>query len=133
MRWHNGQIRRSPNPNPEEVFQDCIAKWEESVAHSIVARSFFPPMKAVYICADQPCPSHFSLASRRRTIHSGYAVIQDPSTTGGLNLVDSPHAALSPATNSDEVLEAIGQGPILLLDHDPHYPAWTKFQATRPK
>jgi len=69
--------RRSPNPHPEEVFQDCITKWEESVAHSIVARRFFPPLKAVYICANQSCPSHFSLASRRRTIHSGCAVTQD--------------------------------------------------------
>ena len=41
MRWHNGQIRRSQNPHPEEVFQDCITKWEESVAHSILARSTF--------------------------------------------------------------------------------------------
>ena len=68
-RWHNGQIRRSLNPHPDKVFQDCSSKWEESVAHSIVARSLFTPMKAVYICADQPCPSHFSLAIRRRTIH----------------------------------------------------------------
>jgi len=28
------------NPHPEEVFQDCITKWEESAAHSIVARRF---------------------------------------------------------------------------------------------
>jgi hypothetical protein len=69
MRWHNGQIRRSLNPYPSKVFQDCDSKWEESVAHSIVARSLYPPMKAVYICADQPSPSHFSLAIRRRTIH----------------------------------------------------------------
>lgn len=48
-----------------------------SVAHSIMARSTFTPLKAVYICANQPCPSHFSLASRRRTIHSVYAVIQE--------------------------------------------------------
>ena len=41
MRWHNGLIRRSPNPNPEEVFHDCITKWEESVAHSILARRTF--------------------------------------------------------------------------------------------
>ena len=69
MRWHNGQIRRSLNPYPSKVLQDRSNKWEESVAHSIVARSPFTPMKAVYIGADQPCPSHFSLASRRRTIH----------------------------------------------------------------
>ena len=69
MRWHNGQIRRSRNPHPSKVFQDCVNKWEESVAHSIVARSLFTPMKAVYIGADRPCPSHFSLAIRRRTIH----------------------------------------------------------------
>src|SRR5450755_4371208 len=45
MRWHNGQIRRSQNPDSEEVFQDCLAKWEESVAHSILARSSFTPSK----------------------------------------------------------------------------------------
>jgi hypothetical protein len=74
MRWHNGQIRRSLNPYPSQVFQDCSSKWEESVAHSIVARSPFTPTKAVYMSADQPCPSHFSLAIRRRTIQEGYAV-----------------------------------------------------------
>ena len=69
MRWHNGQIRRSLNPHPDKVFQDCDSKWEESVAHSILARRLFTPTKAVYMSADQPCPSHFSLAIRRRTIH----------------------------------------------------------------
>src|SRR5579864_310773 len=38
-RWHNGPTRRSQNPNSEEVFQDCLTKWEESAAHSILARS----------------------------------------------------------------------------------------------
>jgi hypothetical protein len=69
MRWHNGQIRRSLNPHTSKVFQDCSSKWEESVAHSILTRSLFTPTKAVYMSADQPCPSHFSLAIRRRTIH----------------------------------------------------------------
>src|SRR5437762_10109942 len=69
MRWHNCQIRRSLNPHPDKVFQDCDSKWEESVAHSILARRLFTPTKAVYMSADQPCPSHFSLAIRRRTIH----------------------------------------------------------------
>src|SRR5450631_3625239 len=77
MRWHNGQIRRSLNPYPSQVFQDCVSKWEESVAHSIVARGLSTPMKAVYICADQPCPSHFSLAMRRRTIHDGWPTIRE--------------------------------------------------------
>src|SRR5258708_38750687 len=49
--------RRSQNPLWEEVFQDCLTKWEESVAHSILARSLLTPPKAVYICADQPRPS----------------------------------------------------------------------------
>src|SRR5438067_3943389 len=35
---------------------------------------FFAPTKAVYICADQPV-IHFSLATRRRTIHSVWPVI----------------------------------------------------------
>jgi len=69
-RWHNGQIRRSQNPDSEEVFQDCVTKWEESAAHSILARSLFTPMKAAYVCADQPCPSLFRLQMGRRTIHS---------------------------------------------------------------
>ena len=38
-RWHNGRTRHSQNPNSEEVFQDCLTKWEESAAHSILARS----------------------------------------------------------------------------------------------
>ena len=54
MRWHNGQIRRSLNPYPSKVFQGCSNKWEESVAHSILARSLFTPTKAVYMSADQP-------------------------------------------------------------------------------
>jgi len=49
------------NPHPEEVFQDCITKWEESVAHSILARSLYSPMKAVYICANHPVPLTFRL------------------------------------------------------------------------
>ena len=52
MRWHNGQIRRSLNPHPSQVFQDCSSKWEESVAHSILARSLSTPIKAVYMSAD---------------------------------------------------------------------------------
>ena len=39
MRWYNGRPRRSQNPDSEEVFQDCLTKWEESAAHSILARS----------------------------------------------------------------------------------------------
>jgi hypothetical protein len=76
-RWHNGQIRRSLNPHPSKVFQDWSNKWEESVAHSIVARSLFTPMKAVYICADQPCPSHFCLQFGGGPYMDGYPVIQE--------------------------------------------------------
>src|SRR5436190_12364580 len=72
-RWHNGPIRRSLNPYPSKVFQDWSNKWGESVAHSIVARRLFTPIKAVYMSADQPRPSHFSLAIRRRTIHGRMA------------------------------------------------------------
>jgi hypothetical protein len=53
--------RRSQNPDSEAVFQDCITKWEESVAHSILARSTFTPLKAVYICANHPVPLIFRL------------------------------------------------------------------------
>jgi hypothetical protein len=77
MRWHNGQIRRSLNPYPSKVFQDCSSKWEESVAHSIVARSLFTPMKAVYICADQPCPSLFRLQNGGGPYMEGCAEIQE--------------------------------------------------------
>jgi hypothetical protein len=61
MRWHNGPNRRSQNPNPVVVFQDCLAKWEESAAHSILARSTLTPLKAVYICANHPVPLIFRL------------------------------------------------------------------------
>jgi hypothetical protein len=70
-------IRRSLNPHPSQVFQDWSNKWEESVAHSIVARSLFTPMKAVYICADQPCPSHFCLQFGGGPYMDGYPVIQE--------------------------------------------------------
>ena len=53
--------RRSQNPDSEAVFQDCITKWEESVAHSILARSTLTPLKAVYICANHPVPLIFRL------------------------------------------------------------------------
>jgi hypothetical protein len=69
-KWHNGQIRRSQNPKPEEVFQDCPTKWEERVAHSIMARRF--PSNKGRIHLRRPTLSFsFSLANRRRTIHSG--------------------------------------------------------------
>ncbi|MGI8961425.1 MAG: hypothetical protein ACR2IV_17020 [Bryobacteraceae bacterium] len=35
----NGRTRRSQNPYSEKVFHDCLAKWEEGAAHSILARS----------------------------------------------------------------------------------------------
>ena len=76
MRWHNGQIRRSLNPNPDKVFQDCSSKWEESVAHSILARRLFTPTKAVYMSADQPCPLIFRLQFGGGPYMSGCAVIQ---------------------------------------------------------
>ena len=88
--------RRSQNPDSEAVFQDCITKWEESVAHSILARSTVTPPKAVYICANQPCPSHFSLASRRRTIHSEYPTIREVSREPGRKFYGHSSSERSP-------------------------------------
>ena len=75
-RWHNGPIRRSLNPYPSKVFQDWSNKWEESVAHSIVARSLFTPIKAVYMSADQPVPLIFRLQFGGGPYMEGCAVIQ---------------------------------------------------------
>ena len=70
MRWHNGRTRHSENPYPEEVFQDCITNGEKSAAHSILARSYSANEGRIHL--RRPiCHSHFSLATRRRTIHSG--------------------------------------------------------------
>jgi len=60
MRWHNGRIRRSLNPHPDKVFQDGSSKWEESVAHSILARSTLTPLKAVF-AQTNPVPLIFRL------------------------------------------------------------------------
>ena len=80
-RWHNGPIRRSLNPHPSKVFQDWSNKWEESVAHSILARSLFTPTKAVYMSADQPCPSRvFRLQFGGGPYREGCAVIQELSS-----------------------------------------------------
>src|SRR5713101_3624948 len=75
MRWQNGRTRRSQNPYPEEVFQDCLTKWEESAAHSILARRFHANKGRIHL-RRPTCHSHFSLATRRRTIHSGLRVIR---------------------------------------------------------
>jgi hypothetical protein len=65
------------NPHPEEAFQDCLTKWEQSAAHSILARSVFTPTKAVYICADQPVSSFFACktAMLRLGLHPGAAMM----------------------------------------------------------
>lgn len=34
-------------------FGDCVTKWDESAAHSILARTHLAPPEAVYISADQ--------------------------------------------------------------------------------
>src|SRR3954453_13079115 len=46
---------------------------ERSAFHS--GPEDFPPTKAVSIRVDPICHSHFSLATRRRTIHSGWPTI----------------------------------------------------------
>ena len=62
--------RRSQNPDSEAVLQDCITKWEESVAHSILARSTLTPLKAVHICANHPVPLIFRLHPAGRPYNS---------------------------------------------------------------
>src|ERR1700752_4524062 len=73
MRWHNGRTRRSPNPNPEEVFRDCVTNGERSAAHSILARSYCSNEGRIHL-RRPTCPFHVSLEARRRTIHSGSGV-----------------------------------------------------------
>ena len=72
MRWHNGRTRRSPNPNPEEVLRDCVTNGERSAAHSILARSLGSNKGRIHLRRPTR-QSHFSLATRRRTIHSELA------------------------------------------------------------
>ena len=70
MRWHNGRSRRSRNLYPENALKGSVTKKDEGAAHSIQARRSLLQSKAEYIRADQFCHPHFSLAKRRRTIHS---------------------------------------------------------------
>ena len=77
-RWHYGRTRRSQNPKPEEVFRDCVTKWDQSAAHSILARSFHSNKGRIHLRRPTR-QSHFSLATRRRTIHSGWTVIRQRS------------------------------------------------------
>ena len=67
MRWHNGRTRRSLNPNSEEVLRDCVTNGEQSAAHSILARSLGSNKGRIHL-RRPTCHSHFSLATRRRTI-----------------------------------------------------------------
>ena len=76
MRWHNGPNRRSQNPNPVAVFQDCLAKWEESAAHSILARSYTYSTKG-RIHLRKPTLSLSFFACIQAADHTGCAVIQE--------------------------------------------------------
>ena len=68
MRWHNGRTRRSSNPNSAEVLRDCVTNGERSAAHSILVRSFGSNKGRIHL--RRPTRhSHFSLATKRRTIH----------------------------------------------------------------
>jgi hypothetical protein len=57
----------------ENAVRDSVTKKarERSAFHS--GQEFATPIKAEYIRAGQFCHPHFSLAKRRRTIHSGLA------------------------------------------------------------
>jgi hypothetical protein len=59
------------NLYPEDAFEGSVTKKDEGAAHPISGQEFATPIKAEYIRAGQFCHSHFSLAKRRRTIHSG--------------------------------------------------------------
>jgi hypothetical protein len=56
-------IRRSLNPDSEEVFPDCLTKWEESVAHSILARSLSLHQRPYTFAQTNPVPLFFRLQS----------------------------------------------------------------------
>lgn len=71
--------RRSQNPDSEAVLQDCITKREESVAHSILARSTLTPLKAVYICANHPTLSLLFFACIQASDHN-FRVRDHPDT-----------------------------------------------------
>jgi hypothetical protein len=76
MRWHNGRTRHSENPYPEEVFQECQTNGEKNAAHSILARSYCFNEGRIHL-RRPTCHSHFSLATRWRTIHSGWPTTRE--------------------------------------------------------
>src|SRR5258708_36778620 len=70
MRWHNGRSRRSRNLCWGNAFKGSDSKKDEGAAHFHSGQEIATPTKAGYIRAGQFCLPHFSLAKRRRTIHS---------------------------------------------------------------
>jgi transposase len=63
MRWHNGRTRRSENPYPEEVFQDCQTNGEKNAAHSILARSYSSNEGRIHL-RRPTCHFHFFACNR---------------------------------------------------------------------
>jgi hypothetical protein len=57
------------NPYSEKVQNDGLLKWDSSAAHSILARSISLQQRPYTFAQTNPS-LHFSLAARRRTIHS---------------------------------------------------------------
>jgi hypothetical protein len=77
MRWHNGRTWRSPNPNSKEVFPD----WQRIPSRPGVNQLQQKP----YTFAQANLSLHFSLATRRRAIHSESPVTRAQSC--GMSLV----------------------------------------------
>ena len=61
-----------PKPELGRSLRDCLTKWERSAAHSILAGSLGSNKGRIHL-RRPTCHSHFSLATKRRTIHSELA------------------------------------------------------------
>jgi hypothetical protein len=78
MRWHNGRTRHSPNRMWEEVFQDCHTKWEESAAHSILARSIVLQQRPNTFAQTNPVILTLRLARDQRNTEPLILALSDP-------------------------------------------------------
>ena len=73
-RWHNGRTRHPRNLSCGKVLRGCESSQEKSAAHPIKDTSFGSIKDRIHLRRLNR-HLHFSLATTRRTIHSGAPVI----------------------------------------------------------
>src|ERR1700756_5560516 len=84
MRWQNGRSRRSRNLYSENAYQGSETNEDESAAHSIQARRSLLQQRPDTFAQTNSVFLIFSLAIRRRTIHSGLPVTRPQSQPNAL-------------------------------------------------